>query len=88
MSTETRNSETFVCRQCGCEVPSHFQLRTEGRCYLCDPAINIEELLADEPFKVSCVDGGACHHGCQGNSRTDCFRRRACSPRSGYQGAW
>ena len=41
----------FVCKGCACEVRAEYSLRTPGYCYLCDPAITIDELMSDEPIK-------------------------------------
>ncbi len=80
--------ETFTCRQCQCELPTKVQLRTEDYCYLCDPAISVDELLATEPVKIGCVDGGVCHHNCIGNRQNDCYRRQSCAPIGDYAGEW
>ncbi len=38
----------FVCQGCKHELPTAFCMRTEGYCYLCDPNIDVNELLNDE----------------------------------------
>lgn len=42
------NTDFFVCQGCKHELPSAFCMRTEGYCYLCDPNIDVNELLNDE----------------------------------------
>ena len=42
---EVSTSEVFTCRACGHELPRQFNVKTEGFCYLCDPAVTLEECL-------------------------------------------
>lgn len=41
----TSTIETFICLGCQCEVPADYSFRTQNYCYLCDPAITLDELL-------------------------------------------
>lgn len=41
---------SFTCRGCNNELPSEYNVRTDGFCFLCDPKITLEECLSDEPL--------------------------------------
>lgn len=42
--------QNFYCTACKCSVPSHFQVRTAGCCFMCDPAVTLAECLSENPF--------------------------------------
>lgn len=44
-------NQTFVCKGCTHELPNSYSMRTDGYCYLCDPAITLAECVSDEPIK-------------------------------------
>ena len=37
----------FKCNGCSHDVPSYFSIKTANYCYLCDPAVTVQELLDD-----------------------------------------
>lgn len=41
--------DSFVCKGCNHILDNVYVMRTEGWCYMCDPHVTLEELLADEP---------------------------------------
>ena len=41
----TRSS--FNCKGCGHDLPLDYSVKTDDYCYLCDPAITLEECLQD-----------------------------------------
>ncbi len=39
------NEESFICQGCQNEVSADYSIKTQGYCYLCDPNVQLEELL-------------------------------------------
>jgi hypothetical protein len=44
-------AEGFTCLGCKHILSMDYNLRTERYCYLCDPAITLEECLSDDPIE-------------------------------------
>lgn len=47
--SEPTSEPSFTCKSCGHELDATFCMRTPGYCYMCDPAITLEELLKEDP---------------------------------------
>jgi len=43
--------ETFVCKGCAHELQKSYSLRTPEYCFLCDPAISLQELQSEALIK-------------------------------------
>lgn len=63
-------TNTFTCKGCGHELPDIFIMRTPNYCYMCDPAVTVDELLAE--FDKSCNGNCGANH-CDTNG---CLERK------------
>lgn len=42
---KAQSEKYFTCKGCNHELPIKFQMRTVGYCYMCDPNVEVSELL-------------------------------------------
>jgi hypothetical protein len=42
------NRSSFTCKGCEHDLPLDYCVKTDDYCYLCDPAVTLEECLQDD----------------------------------------